>query len=116
MSDQTFEYALALINKIREAWGLMPLTSMPKGIPGDPCQCPVARALRLCGSPDVSGNLMFNTREEAKRAERAMGGKRISSFDPTIVVIPDDLSRFIDDFDNERYPELIAVPQGGTDG
>lgn len=109
MMDETTECALRLINMVREEWGVEPLTEMPKGVPGSACDCPVARALRPCGDPFVNGNLDFRTQEDAKRAEHAMSGNRISRINPWAVVPPRDLLMFIDNFDSERYPELIEA-------
>lgn len=114
--DETTRNALKLINMIREEWGIEPLAEMPKGVPGSACGCPVARALRPCGNPFVNGNIDFKTREDAKKAEYAMGGRRITALSPLInvlnpwsVVPPNDLLVFIDNFDNERYPELLEA-------
>lgn len=100
MRDQ----ALSLINEARVATLKRPLTELPKGRPGDPCNCVVAKAL------DVSTGLgtfrvPYNETWRAAAISRAWG----TPYTPgsTNGRLPLELQRFVAHFDTLQYPELI---------
>lgn len=118
--DELMARALARVNMLREALNLAPLAAMPPGCPGDPEECPVARAL-----PDgfrVGRTHLVLPEPLAQLEESAYGiadawegpnpewGSGCEPDDPVswMVPLPPILRDFVVDFDDnpDCYPEL----------
>lgn len=106
MKIKGLEKVLLLVNKAREAEGLNPLTDLPVGIKQDGEQCPIARALEKCTRAD-SDYITFDDEMLAENIADVWnaGISKLSAFRRFQVATPSDMAFFIDDFDNDAYPE-----------
>ena len=95
---------LDLINEARTALKLKPLTRLPKGRLGDPCECVIARSLGVrTGRKSI--RTLPGEEWKAKIIAQAWGTP-CSEYAP-IVVLPELLEEFVKSFDAGLIPELI---------
>lgn len=97
---------LVLVNNARKVLDLKPLDDLPNGERLDGRKCPIANALEKCKRADTD-YIEFDDEMTAERIsdiwnvgmikERYFGKYKVST--------PSDIAFFIDDFDNEAYPE-----------
>ena len=83
--DYAYEAALAFANKLRRARGAAPLDELPKGHQTSLSYCPLARA----------------TEAQVDTNEIQMGD------DGQWLQLPRDVARFVEKFDDGKYPELV---------
>ena len=86
------EETIRSVNKIRRKLGMKNISKLPRGVPQDPTYCPLAKAT---GLEVLDGGYYTNTSEQTKK----LGGifHRYSKA----------AQRFIDNFDNGKYPHLV---------
>lgn len=106
--------ALRFVNRCRKATGMKPLEKMPKGELGDPLSCPIAKGINH--GIEVKGHLYGDSKKSIRALlsiAKKLGLKTSKgfSYDETVLAItvgtPKEAGRFIDAFDNEKFPDLI---------
>lgn len=65
----TYERALMMVNYLRDRHGLKPIKTLPRGIPNDPCNCPIALALKPIGVTGVNAGEILMERTTLTGAE-----------------------------------------------
>ena len=83
------------VNEIRGNCSLPLLSELPKGVPGIPGSCVLARAFKgVVPNVRVGGRYVYTCPGSVWYDAFELGGL---------------LERFVDDFDNGVYPELVEV-------
>ncbi len=106
--------ALRFANSVREALGKPRLRKLPLGIPFDNCKCPVALAVEDSQARVDEDNFTFeNNAVKCYVVGIALDYDDISLDETEYygLKIPPDVSKFVKDFDNGKYPELIDIQE-----
>lgn len=90
------EKVLQFLNMAREAFALSPLERIPDGVPKDPERCPIANALKEIGVEKVWKGLCECHSDVASTLAATWG---TMSFGNGLVILPEELRRFIDTID-----------------
>ncbi len=103
--------ALVAVNEIRLKQGRDPIPELPKGLRGNQCECPIARALTAHVGRWESINgavaLGFDDEEAAPKAAEALGARVLRGgglLDLPLVKAPTAISDFAVLFDAGRFP------------
>jgi len=110
-TDVDLKEVLELINRCRQACGLTTLESIPKGRVRDLCGCPFAKAFSDCGVVISVTESCISWVESA--CAQPMADVLEATSEPMgngtfTVSLPPLLKKFIINFDQNSYPELIA--------
>ena len=92
--NRTIAAALVELNVIRALYDMPKLQTMPKGEIQEPFSCPVANGLEGTDVAEGLGGVSVSS-------EQIGVGDRSFNTPPAI-------ARFVDAFDNRRYPHLVA--------
>jgi hypothetical protein len=104
-----YQSVLDKINKIRFRFDLDPLADLPKGDIREPGHCPIANALfeideNISANPD-SLDLPNLTVNQMRAIAEDLG---VSYFEERLwVMTPKDFRKFIREFDDHFYPQLV---------
>ena len=102
------------MNKIRIKQGRDPIPELPRGLRGNQCECPIARALsaHVGRWESINGAVAigFDDEDAAARAAEALGAQVHRGGDLLnlpLVKAPTAISDFAVLFDIGRFPELV---------
>lgn len=102
---------LALVNVVREAFGVSPLNDLPEASPGHAADCLFARALAEVGVRSVGGNGEMDFGHNVRAASRvaALWGTVAQSHEANtrVVLAPPQFARVIEAFDARTLPQYI---------
>ena len=111
MSNSPSINILDTVNAGRVAWGLEPLSELPRGKKSSETHCPLARAFAPVG---VYGRVRVTNmairgvdRSRAPQLASAIGGTLASSNGEASITLPHTLSQFTIKFDRGHYPSLV---------
>jgi hypothetical protein len=100
---------LELVNRARAAFGILPLRKLPRGVRETSRQCVLGRSLGveiLLDDRDGPYALVLRYRAACALARTWGVGRPCASWNGWAVRLPSELSKFVQEFDACRYPEL----------
>jgi len=108
--------ALAALNLVASETGCTPLRGLIIGRRADEGECSIQRGLRMLGiNPkiQVSANVICGLSfSEAKLLRRAWRDELTDELVlPTRVMLPASLKRFVEQFDQYHFPDLVECPR-----
>lgn len=104
---------LALVNKARAALGMPPIRNLPRGIPETSRKCVLGRSLDvevLMDDQDRAYALLTDYRSAYKLARAWNAARPCGMWNGWAVLLPEELNRFVHEFDARCYPHLTSVP------
>jgi|SRR5262245_16024980 len=92
---------IALVNMVRERFGMQMISELPNATYGDPAACLFYRALADCGARGVDGaNITFASERQAALVAETWGVDRIGDH----VQVPHQFRTMVSAFDSNAFP------------
>src|SRR5216683_4952761 len=110
---------LDLINKARLVMEMPALKKLPRGIPETSRKCVLGRSLGLeilLDDQDRPYALVHEYRRACRLARVWSVGRPYGMWNGWAMLLPDELSKFVHEFDSRCYPQLLSVSREQKSG